>query len=118
MDGDGGVDEMGAPAQGAQHPPGLLSVGRLAQDLPLQIHHGVRRQDQGLGGLKAGRLDLGPGQPGGAGRRPLARLGAFIDFHREDLHGMPEERDERATPRRGGSQDPALRDHGFGCARR
>ena len=55
---------MLASAEQLQHPPRMLVIGRLAEDLPIAFSHGIASQDQSSGDFLHNVGSLLPGETG------------------------------------------------------
>ena len=98
-EGDAGGDGVGAPAQGAEHPPRVGGVAGLGELLGVEEDHGVRADHEGVGPETGDRAGLGLGEPLGGregvghGERLLVHVG------REHLEGGDEAGEQRLPAR-------------------
>ena len=97
--GETGMHEMLLPAEPAQHATGLGHVGRLAEDAPLDDHHGVGADDPGLGMGLGDLPGLGLGKGADMVRRRRARRPALIHLAGDYREAQPGLFQQVAPPR-------------------
>ncbi len=102
---------MGGAAERTQRRAGVVLVGGLAVDDPVERHHRVHPQNRLAGGLAGARRLDGAGLAQGVGDRDLQRI-ALLDLGdagHTDREGDPKALQDRLALRRSGREDQRSR---------
>ena len=94
-DGDAGQHLVGPSGQQREHPPTVVAISRLAEDVAIHDHRGVGRDHDGTVASGSGRL--GQRQPRDVLGRGFARILRLVDFGNDDVEFEPQPRQEFAA---------------------